>query len=219
MQVNLSSVEKDTSAIPQKNINYNEKPTKSQNIGELRTWLYTHTHVHTHYACQHGDVNEVESIVVNGAKVNAPDRNGRVSMHYACMNIIDSSRMIPFLIKEGAKVDSPDGDGRLPIHYACEHGDLDVVKSLVTNGAKLTVRDGDGRLPVDYASKNEEYDKELETPPDIVNAFGEFYISVYARPHSTNFNIRNEESNNLQIKIDGICLKRKYWKLNDSRCG
>ena len=52
----------------------------------------------------------VQLLVTNGARLDIPDEDGQLPIHYAFRNDRWKDEIILFLCKNGAKVDVPDGD-------------------------------------------------------------------------------------------------------------
>ena len=85
-----------------------------------------------HFACENGDVKEVQYFIDRGVDVNAKDDYKSSALHFAAQNGRDDIAKV--LIENGAFVDIRTNlQNETPLHMAC----LDVAKVLLLNGADM----------------------------------------------------------------------------------
>lgn len=107
-----------------------------------------------HGAVASGSIDAVNSLIRDGADVNARDRFGWFPLNWALR--CGHYDITKALIKAGANVDAKTNEGKTPLHIAAKEGMTEMVGILVNNGAVLRMRDNDGRtaLEVAMAHKN-----------------------------------------------------------------
>lgn len=71
-----------------------------------------------HSACAFGNANLVETLLGNGADVNAKGTGGWTALHFAVL--FNRSRIVEFLLKKKADVNSQATDRKTPLHIAAE---------------------------------------------------------------------------------------------------
>lgn len=102
-------------------------------------------------ACYFGQFEAARYLVLKGADVNLPSRNGFnvYPLHSAVAgNYTDVSRM---LIESGADVNVKQQMGVTPLHSAAQNGNLELIILLLEKGAAVDVRMEGGKLPADLA--------------------------------------------------------------------
>ncbi len=102
-------------------------------------------------ACYFGQFETARYLVLKGADVNLPSRNGFnvYPLHSAVAgNYTDISRM---LIESGADVNVKQQMGVTPLHSAAQNGNLELIILLLEKGAAVDVRMEGGKLPADLA--------------------------------------------------------------------
>nr|RBQ98672.1 hypothetical protein FVER53263_20309 [Fusarium verticillioides] len=90
-----------------------------------------------------------EALLVQGAKVDKDDINGRTPLSYAA----DASGSVDFVslfLSRGADVHRADNSGRTPLSYAVAY-DYGATKLLLDHGADIHHADNSGRTPLSYA--------------------------------------------------------------------
>lgn len=102
-----------------------------------------------HEAAVKGDLNEVERLIAEGAKVNAKDKDGNTPLHSAVIN--GHATVTALLIAKGAKVKEKNKTGYTPLHAAAYHGEKAAAELLIAKGAKVNVKDKYGRTPLTLA--------------------------------------------------------------------
>jgi len=102
-------------------------------------------------ACYFGQFEAARYLVLKGADVNLPSRNGFnvYPLHSAAAgNYTDISRM---LIESGADINVKQQMGVTPLHSAAQNGNLELIILLLEKGAVVDVRMEGGKLPADLA--------------------------------------------------------------------
>jgi hypothetical protein len=84
----------------------------------------------------------LEILLANGAKVDAPDRNGLTALMAAASMGLDQN--VQVLISAGAKVNARDEKGSTPLIWAAISGHPQVVEILLAHGADGKVKNKDG---------------------------------------------------------------------------
>ena len=95
----------------------------------------------------------MESLIKNGADIDAENVDGLRPIHYAVRTGI--VELVELLIQSGANLDAADIYGNTPLHEAACRG-LDVVGLLVQHEAKLNVQNIDGKTPLHIAIERQQ---------------------------------------------------------------
>ena len=84
-------------------------------------------------------------LLAAGASVNAADRSGRTSLHYAALLPQYAGEAVRLLCEQGrvSGAGQLDASGRAPLHLAAEAGDPEAVRQLLLCGAPADGRAGD----------------------------------------------------------------------------
>ncbi|MBS0272287.1 MAG: ankyrin repeat domain-containing protein [Proteobacteria bacterium] len=96
-------------------------------------------------------LERLETLIGEGADVNALDREGNSPLAYAVNEWNED--LIHSLLDHGADPNLCDKSGIYPIHTAAEDGRLDLVLLLNESGADLDCKDVNGQTPEDYATR------------------------------------------------------------------
>ena len=147
------------------------------NLNDKVEWYSTKTYAYVpeqsllSIASNYGNIEIVEYLIKNGARIDDQDEYGSTPIHYAATK--GNLDVIKVLHKHGADLNKQaikqyirlygigthkkTGTSETPLHKACHLGHLNVVKYLLNNGAEksLTVKDHFGRLPIYYSQENE----------------------------------------------------------------
>ena len=102
-------------------------------------------------ACYFGQYDVARHLVVNGADVNLPSKNGFnvYPIHSAAAG--NYTDILKLLIEAGAEVNVKQQAGSTPLHAAAQYGNLDMLIILLESGAEVNVRMEGGKLPADLA--------------------------------------------------------------------
>jgi ankyrin repeat protein len=104
-----------------------------------------------HSAASHRPTEIVKYLILQGANVNATDKDGDTPLHNAFG--ID---MIQFLILQGANVNARGRYGRTPLHGVARRCyRMDALEYLVTYGVDVHVKDDEGKTALDYMMERE----------------------------------------------------------------
>lgn len=109
------------------------------------------------YAAESGQLETVNFLTSNGAKVNLPTKSGSLPINYACANVSILKR----LLELGCDLNklSPNV-AELPIHHLCKvnYKFLERMKQLVELGADVNARDRKGRTALHHCSLENNYE-------------------------------------------------------------
>ncbi|RMJ19694.1 hypothetical protein CDV36_000691 [Fusarium kuroshium] len=101
-------------------------------------------------ASNRGDEAMVRFLVQQGARLEAPDAEGRTALTEASNR--GHEAIVRFLVHQGAKLEAPGGGGRTALIEASNRGDGAMVRFLVQQGARLETPDTKGRTALTEAS-------------------------------------------------------------------
>ncbi|AAS14111.1 ankyrin repeat domain protein [Wolbachia endosymbiont of Drosophila melanogaster] len=117
-----------------------------------------------------GNIQEVNSLISEGAKVNVKDQDNKTPLHWAAEK--GHKEVVEALLDKGANVDAEDENGDTPLDLATTQdirtllqntdellkaagrGDIDTVNDLINQGASVNATDQDGKTPLHCAAKN-----------------------------------------------------------------
>ena len=102
-------------------------------------------------ACYFGHYDVARYLVLKGADVNLPSKNGFnvYPIHSAAAG--NYTDIVKLLIEAGAEVNVKQQAGSTPLHAAAQYGNLDMLIVLLEFGAEVNVRMEGGKLPADLA--------------------------------------------------------------------
>ncbi|KHN77683.1 Protein phosphatase 1 regulatory subunit 12A, partial [Toxocara canis] len=104
-------------------------------------------------ACLSGDLEEVQTLLNNGADIDTCTVDGLTALHQA---VIDGKpEMVQFLCEHGANLNAQDNEGWTPLHAAACCGNLDLVEYLCMEGADISITNSDKELAVDLAEEDD----------------------------------------------------------------
>lgn len=127
------------------------------------------------------DMGAIKNSILNGAKVNARNEEGKTCLMIACEK--GNFEIVSFLIKEYAKLDLRDDKGKTALHYACMQSNLRIISSILSKDlGKRKFRKRINRI-----------DKEGNTPLNLAVQNNHYFIVNYLLLNKANKNIKNKE--------------------------
>jgi ankyrin repeat protein len=103
-----------------------------------------------HAACEIGNLELIEALVTNGAKVNLLSNNGLTPLQ----NAVQSGKIdaVRYLVDHGAFLNIKENElGCTELHLAAARGYGDIASLLMEKGSCPKMKDVDGKTPLDYA--------------------------------------------------------------------
>ena len=94
-------------------------------------------------AAEKGEVVKIQSLLAQGANVNATDGDGRNALFKAAEK--DHAFAMSLLVDAGIDVNAVDKDGRTPLYWAAEKGRVGAIRVLVEAGTNVNAAGKDGR--------------------------------------------------------------------------
>ncbi len=102
-----------------------------------------------HHAVIARDIGLIESLISQGADVNAKNRQSFTALHTAIM--YSSREVVELLISKGADVGAQDNRGNTPLYFACIKGDPNAAGLIIAKGANINAKNSEGQTPL-YAA-------------------------------------------------------------------
>jgi ankyrin repeat protein len=99
------------------------------------------------------DKRDIESLVSQGADVNAKTDGGYTPLHFTAV-ADENVEIVKFLVSQGADINVKTDTGSTPLHVAAVNGGVEIVKFLVAQGADVNAKNKVG-TPLDMAKQNE----------------------------------------------------------------
>lgn len=103
-----------------------------------------------HRAAKEGFIDQVRSLIMDGADVNAKDWSDTTQLDEAAWE--DYRDISELLIDKGANINATDKNGDTPLHVAALNGHKELFNLLITKGGDINVKNKQGKTPVDYAN-------------------------------------------------------------------
>jgi ankyrin repeat protein len=102
-------------------------------------------------ACYFGQPEIARFLVLKGADVNMPSKNGFNVYPIHSAVAANQNEIVRTLIDGGAQVNVKQQSGITPLHSAAQNGNLEVLILLLENGGDVATRMEGGKLPADLA--------------------------------------------------------------------
>ena len=102
--------------------------------------------------CRHGNLQELQQLISEGANVNEKNNYGNTPLHYACIH--NHLEIVKELIIHNANVNEKNNNGYTALHKASQWGKLEIVKELI-DYCDLSITDNYGWKAVDVAYNEE----------------------------------------------------------------
>eukprot|EP00742_Colponemidia_sp_Colp-10_P003496 GILJ01003723.1.p1 GENE.GILJ01003723.1~~GILJ01003723.1.p1 ORF type:complete len:872 (-),score=124.93 GILJ01003723.1:436-3051(-) len=102
-----------------------------------------------HLAAHEGHANVIETLLVNGAKLDAVTTSQRTALHIASMR--GHLSVAELLVHAGADVNCQDEAKDTPCHCASECGHVSVVRFLLLQNCDIQLKNNLGKTPADVA--------------------------------------------------------------------
>ena len=109
-----------------------------------------------HQAAMAPDIIKAQSLITQGADVNAKNKRGFTPLHFAARS--GYTKFVKLLIDNGADVNAEQRMGMTPLHLAARSGHRDVVELLIANGANVNAKDRLGYSPKDLAEQKDNHE-------------------------------------------------------------
>ncbi len=154
-------------------------------------------------AVKTGDIEQLKSIIQNGAKVSVKD-----DQSYTPLHVCNDVEVAKVLIDAGAKVNAKDDCERTPLHVC---NDVEVAKVLINAGADVNAKDDDGNTPLDYYH--------TESCNQVIEAAGGIHGDIEHHEGSElyiNFEIKLDPDEDDE---DDYCTDVDYVRLDGDKCG
>jgi len=100
-------------------------------------------------AAREGAVEEVRSLLANGADVNSTDDKGCTALHWAAEK--GHGEVVRLLTANGAKIDARDNWAATPLYAAAMEGRSQATELLIAAGADVNARTKHGHAPLHFA--------------------------------------------------------------------
>lgn len=101
-----------------------------------------------HESVRLGKLDDVKSLIENGANVNQPDVAMQTPLHIAMSN--NHLDVLRLLLEQGANISVRDYNNKTLLHLATECGNLEAVKILIENGIDVNAVDNKEMTSIDY---------------------------------------------------------------------
>jgi uncharacterized protein len=123
-------------------------------IGREPELIKTYSHdgwTPLHLACFFGHPTLVETLIAQGAEVNARSRNAAQNMPLHAAAAGRNGEAVRILLQHGAEVNARQEGGWTALHAASQNGDVDMVRLLIAGGADVQTRAANQQNALDLA--------------------------------------------------------------------
>ena len=105
-----------------------------------------------HLASENSELDIIEPLLKNGAKIDAMNKFGNTPLHYAVLK--GRLEVVEFLLKKEAVVDAKDKDGNTALHLACRNSNKELINLLLKEGTDVNTKNKLGNTPLHLACRN-----------------------------------------------------------------
>ena len=102
-------------------------------------------------AAKSGNVAQINSLLAQGAQVNAKNGSGETALHAAAA--LGRAGAVGLLLQKGANPNAKTSGGWTPLHSAARFRHAQVARLLIGRGASLNVRNNQGKTPFALAEQ------------------------------------------------------------------
>lgn len=102
-----------------------------------------------HDAVSKNDIKEIDSLLKEGADIEATDEYGKTPLFVAVFQ--NNVELVTFLLEKGANTEAKDKNGNTPLnvrHVIISLANDAMIKLLLTHGAKVNTTDSQGETPL-----------------------------------------------------------------------
>lgn len=101
-------------------------------------------------AAKDGNLDQVKSLIEQGADIEAKTDNGSTPLHWAAAS--GHTDVANLLLEKGADIEAKDRGGWTPLHWAAANGQTDIANLLLEKGADIDAKTNDGKTPLHLAA-------------------------------------------------------------------
>jgi hypothetical protein len=137
-------------------------------------------------ATSNGNKEIVQTLLDNGANVNAKNNSGMTALMDACASTTGMKEIVRALLDKGADVNAKDNGGQTALMFASSTGNKEIVRALLDKGADVNAKSNDGNTAMTFASDKTEVE--------------ELLIKAGAKPAAVSVSKKSNESVNTSLK-------------------
>eukprot|EP00049_Salpingoeca_infusionum_P015417 m.299623 g.299623 ORF g.299623 m.299623 type:complete len:512 (-) comp15872_c2_seq1:3643-5178(-) len=132
-------------------------------------------------ACESNELDELEELLSQGAKVEAKNPEGLTALHTACIE--NNVKVATWLMQQGADIHAVDNDWWTPLHAAAACGSWRIAKGLLKAGADVGAINSDGDMPIDLVEDDERTMQVIQEAMDEAGISEEVKEDLIEQPH------------------------------------
>ncbi len=133
-----------------------------------------------HHSAYNSHEDVAKYLIVQKAKVNAKDFEGRTPLHIASSGVFDNTEVPDLLIKNGSNVNAVDNQGMTALHHASCRGRESIARFIIGKLKHLAAKDNDGMTALHHAALA----TDLSTC-EVVNLLGGCRADVNAKDNNS----------------------------------